>query len=101
MKYVAAVCLLAASVFAQSQDGQPAESAACAVLKHKGDSGAAACYERLTRSTNPAVMAEGLWGASNFRGAKDAFRADAKAPRQDPPPQKRVYRLEPGYMPPT
>jgi len=99
MKYVAALGLLAMGAFAQfgfaqsSNDGQPAESALCAALRHKGDAGAAACYERLIRSNNPAVVAEGLWGMGNFRGANDAFRLAVKMRDKDPAPRTRWGRM--------
>ena len=98
MKYASALCLFGISAFAQiafgqTQDGQPPEAAACAALKHKGDPGAAACYDRLTRSNNPAVMAEGLWAAGNFKAANEAFRAASKLREKDPAPRTRWGRM--------
>ncbi|MEQ1885714.1 MAG: tetratricopeptide repeat protein [Bryobacteraceae bacterium] len=98
MKYAAAFGFLAISAVApfahaQTQDGQPAESAACARLKSKGDAGATACYERLLRSSNPAAVAEAMWALNNFRGANDAFRAATKLREKDPAPLTRWGRM--------
>ena len=63
---------------AQSSDVQ-----ACAALKHHGDAGANFCYQRLTRSADPAVQAEGFWALGDFKNANDAFRTAVKARPKD------------------
>ncbi|MEQ1946276.1 MAG: tetratricopeptide repeat protein [Bryobacteraceae bacterium] len=98
MKHAATLGFLAIIAFtpfahAQAQDGQPAESAACALLKRKGDAGATACYEKLLRSNNPAAVAEAMWALGNFRGANDAFRATVKLREKDPAPRTRWARM--------
>ncbi len=56
---------------------------ACAKLRHHGDSQATACYEKLTRSTDRAVQAEGYWGIRNYKAANDLFRDEVKAKPKD------------------
>ncbi len=45
----------------------------CQTLRKHGDAGEQACWEGLTRSGDPAIRAEGLWGTRDWRGAFDAF----------------------------
>jgi cellulose synthase operon protein C len=70
-------------VAAQSST-QSQEVKACETLRRHGDSGARACYERLSRSTDLLTRAEGLWGIKNYQASQDAFVAAAKAKKNDP-----------------
>jgi tetratricopeptide (TPR) repeat protein len=74
---VFAVCALSAL-------GQPAAVNECIALRHHGDAGTQACYQRLSRSTDPAIRAEGLWGLRDYNGANDAFQVAVKARPKDP-----------------
>lgn len=56
---------------------------ACAKLRHHGDPQAQACYDRLTKSTDRAVQAEGYWGIRNYKSANDLFRDEVKAKPKD------------------
>ncbi len=71
----------------------PADALSCEALRHKGDPGVRACYQRLTRATDPAVQAEGFWGINDFRAANDAFRAAVKLRAKDPAPRVRWGRM--------
>ncbi len=66
---------------------------ACAKLRHHGDPQASACYEKLTRSADRAVQAEGYWGIGNFKIANDLFRDEAKAK-----PKDAALRVRWGYL---
>ncbi len=59
------------------------DRAACETLRLHGDPGARACWERLSRSTNPALRAEGLWQTGDYNGAYAAFDAAIKANPKD------------------
>ena len=72
---------------------QSSEVQACAALKHHGDPNTRACYQRLTRSSDPAVQGEGFWALGDFKSANDAFRAAVKARPKDPAPRVRWGRL--------
>jgi hypothetical protein len=61
-------------VAAQSND----PVAQCQTLRHHGDPGANACFQRLTRIPDPAVQAEGFWALRDYKAANDAFRAAVK-----------------------
>jgi len=71
----------------------PADALPCEALRHKGDPGVRACYQRLTRATDPAIQAEGFWGVNDFRAANDAFRAAVKLRAKDPAPRVRWGRM--------
>jgi cellulose synthase operon protein C len=62
----------------------PPAAEACAKLRQHGDPVAAVCYEKLTRSTDRAVQAEGYWGLRNYKAANDLFRDAVKAKPKDP-----------------
>jgi len=90
---VAFFALLCAPCFVPVLSAQPAEAQTCLALKHKGDPGARACFQRLTRAASAAVQAEGLWGIGDFRGANDAFRAAVKQNEKDPAIRTRWGRM--------
>jgi cellulose synthase operon protein C len=83
-KFILAVLagLVALPAFAQI----PAAAEACEKLRHHGDPALPACYEKLTKSPDRAVQAEGLWGLRNFKAANDAFRDAVHARPKDPAP---------------
>jgi len=56
---------------------------ACETLRKHGDAGARACWERLSRSTNLAIRAEGLWGLKDYKGAFDVFNSAVDANPKD------------------
>ena len=56
---------------------------ACEKLRHHGDPSATACYEKLTRSTDREIQAEGYWGIRNYKSANDLFRDAVKAKPKD------------------
>src|SRR6516165_6313046 len=70
--------LLALPLAAQSLD--PAQ---CAALRKHGDAGEAACWQRLSRSTDPLIRAQGLFGLKDYNGANEAFKAAEKARPKD------------------
>lgn len=86
------VLLSALPILAQAP-ATPPEALQCEALRHKGDPNARACYQRLIRSSDPAVMAEGFWGTGDFRSANDAFRAVVKLRDKDPAPRVRWGRM--------
>jgi tetratricopeptide (TPR) repeat protein len=59
---------------------------ACEKLRHHGDPGTNACYEKLTHATDIATRAEGFWGIGNYKSANDLFRDAVKAKPKDPAP---------------
>jgi tetratricopeptide (TPR) repeat protein len=65
----------------------------CWTLKKHGDPGTAACFQALIRSTDPAVQAEGFWGAGDY---KSAFTLFDKLTQVRPKDVKIHNRL--GYM---
>jgi len=71
----------------------PKEALQCEALRHKGDPAARDCYQRLTRSSDPAIAAEGFWGVGDFRSANDSFRAAVKLRDTDPAPRVRWGRM--------
>jgi tetratricopeptide (TPR) repeat protein len=71
----------------------PKEALACEALRHKGDPASRDCYQRLTRSSDPAIAAEGFWGVGDFRSANDSFRAAVKLRDADPAPRVRWGRM--------
>lgn len=66
---------------------------ACAKLRHHGDPQSAACYDRLTKSSDRAVQAEGYWGIRNYKSANDLFRDEVKAK-----PKDAALRVRWGYL---
>jgi cellulose synthase operon protein C len=83
---------LPAAVWAQVP-ATPSDVLPCEALRHKGDPGAKACYQKLTRALDPAVQAEGFWGMGDYRSANDAFRAATKLREKDPAPRVRWGRM--------
>jgi Flp pilus assembly protein TadD len=81
--------LLALPVAAQ----MPPAAEACAKLRQHGDSSALVCYEKLTRSSELAVQAEGYWGLRNYKQANDLFRDAVAAKPKDP-----ALRVRWGYL---
>jgi len=71
----------------------PKEALQCEALRHKGDPASRDCYQRLTRSSDPAIAAEGFWGIGDFRAANDSFRAAVKLRDADPAPRVRWGRM--------
>src|SRR6266481_6272178 len=93
IKRLVVLASLAAFRLAAQAPATPADALACEALRHKGDSGYKACYQRLTRASDPAVQAEGLWGAGDYRAANEAFRAALKLRPKDPAPRVRWGRM--------
>src|SRR5271170_4870835 len=60
-----------------------ADRSACETLRKHGDPGARACWDRLSRSTNPAIRAEGLWGLKDYKDALLAFDTAIAAKPKD------------------
>jgi len=56
----------------------------CETLRHHGDPDAKNCYQQLTRSSDPAIAAEGFWALRDYQRANDLFRAAIKAHDKDP-----------------
>ena len=67
----------------QSNPGASAAVAQCEALRHHGDPDTKSCYQRLARSNDPALQAEGLWGIGDFKGANDIFNALVKVRAKD------------------
>ena len=84
-----AVFLLAALPMAAQQ----LDPARCATLRHHGDPDAKACYQHLTKSTDPGVQGEGFWGLRDYKAANDAFRAAIKLHPKDPKLRVRWGRM--------
>jgi len=61
----------------------PAAVEPCAKLRLHGDAGADACYQKLTRSNDPGVQAEGYWGIRDYKAANDMFRDAVKQKPKD------------------
>ncbi len=64
-------------------DTSAADRAPCETLRKHGDPGEIACWGRLSKSTNLAIRAEGLWGLKDYKGAAEAFDAAVKARPKD------------------
>ena len=60
-----------------------AQSTQCQTLRKHGDPGESACWQSLTRSSDPAIRAEGLFGLKDYAGANEAFKAAEKARPKD------------------
>jgi tetratricopeptide (TPR) repeat protein len=71
----------------------PPDALQCEAQRMKGDPNFRACYQRLTRASDPAVQAEGFWGLGDYRAANDAFRAAVKQRDKDPAPRTRWGRM--------
>ena len=97
MRLLFVISVFSGLAFAQ----MPEPVAQCAALRHHGDPKAKACYQNLTRSGDPFLRAEGLWGIGDFRTANDTFREATKAKEKDPAPRVRWGRmfLERGQAP--
>jgi Tfp pilus assembly protein PilF len=70
--------LLSVPLAAQSLD--PAQ---CLTLRKHGDPGESACWQRLSRATDPLMRAQGLFGLKDYNGANEAFKAAEKARPKD------------------
>jgi tetratricopeptide (TPR) repeat protein len=79
--------VIALRLRAQTPKPQPdttaADRAPCETLRKHGDPGARACWERLSRSTNLALRAEGFWGLKDYKDALPAFDSAIKARPMD------------------
>ena len=84
MKFV--VVLFAASLAVCAQPN-------CATLRHHGDPDAKGCYQRMSKSGDPAIQAEGFWGLRDYKAANDAFRAAVAAHPKDPKLRVRWGRM--------
>ena len=59
------------------------EVAKCESLRKHGDAGETACWQRLSSSRNPAILAEGFWGLKQYKPAMEAFDLAAKTHPMD------------------
>jgi len=91
-RYVCLALLSAIPLLAQAP-ATPKEALVCEALRHKGDPASRDCYQKLTRSSDPAVQAEGLWGIGDYKSANDSFRAAVKLRATDPAPRVRWGRM--------
>lgn len=73
---LSASLLLCAALSAQTVDQ-------CEALQKHGDAGEKACWERLSRSNDPAVRGQALFGLKDYDGANLAFREAEKARPKD------------------
>jgi len=87
------LALLSAMTLSAQAPATPKEALQCEALRHKGDPASRDCYQRLTRSYDPAIQAEGFWGVGDFRSANDSFRAAVKLRNTDPAPRVRWGRM--------
>ena len=85
--------LLSAVTLSAQAPATPKEALQCEALRHKGDPSNRDCYQRLTRSSDPAIAAEGFWGIGDFKSANDSFRAAVKLRDADPAPRVRWGRM--------
>lgn len=76
---------------AQAQGPGPQEE--CQKLRHHGDPGAQACYQRLAQSRDALTRAEGLWGLHDWEGANAAFQQAIKDNDKDPNRRVRWGRM--------
>jgi tetratricopeptide (TPR) repeat protein len=83
------VLILAGTAFAQTQQNV----AACEALHHHGDPEAKNCYQKLTKSPDPAIRAEGYWGVGNYFQANEEFITALKAHPKDAKTWTRRGRL--------
>jgi len=79
-KYFLPAILIAAAYPLAAQTAAVNE---CATLSRHGDAGATACYQKLARSIDPAIRAEGQWGLKDYNGANDTFQTAIKARPKD------------------
>jgi tetratricopeptide (TPR) repeat protein len=70
------------SVDAQTPQ-QKAQVTQCETLRHHGDPGTKACYQKLSTSTDLVIKAEGQWGLRDYSGANNTFQAAVKARPKD------------------
>ena len=61
----------------------PSQVLQCEALRHHGDPGSTACYQKLSTSADLAIKAEGLWGLRDYQGSNNAFQAAVKARPKD------------------
>ncbi len=64
-------------------DSTAVDRAPCETLRKHGDPGEIACWGRLSKSTNLAIRAEGLWGLKDYKGAAETFKAAVAARPKD------------------
>jgi Tfp pilus assembly protein PilF len=62
---------------------QSLEPSQCLTLRKHGDPGESACWQRLSRATDPLTRAQGLFGLKDYNSANDAFKAAEKARPKD------------------
>src|SRR6516164_5876667 len=62
---------------------QSLEPNQCLSLRKHGDTGESACWQRLSRATDPLTRAQGLVGLKDYSGANEAFKAAEKARPKD------------------
>src|SRR5215471_18862725 len=55
----------------------------CAALHKHGDAGETSCWQKLSRSADPAARAEGIFGLKDYNGANDAFKIAEQARPKD------------------
>lgn len=87
MKWFVLACAVATSLYAQSPDN-------CRKLRHYGKrTEAAACFQKLTASSNPAIRAEGFWGIQQYKDANEQFKLAVAAQPKNPDLRVRWGRL--------
>ncbi len=91
--FAASLGVFIALPLAAQAPATPAAALQCEALRHHGDPGTRACYQKLTRATDPAVQAEGFWGVGDYKSANDAFRAATKQRPKDPGSRVRWGRM--------
>ncbi|MBV8846889.1 MAG: tetratricopeptide repeat protein [Bryobacterales bacterium] len=62
---------------------QTADPARCMNLRKHGDPGENACWQVLSRSSDPLTRGQGLFGLKDYKGADSAFEAAEKARPKD------------------
>ena len=60
--------------------------AECETLRRHGDPQINACYQKLTKSSDPLTRGEGFWGLKDYQTANDNFKLAIKARPKDPTP---------------
>jgi tetratricopeptide (TPR) repeat protein len=86
MKWIVLACTVA-TLYAQSAQD-------CRQLDHRGKrADAGACFQKLTRSANPATRAEGFWGIGQYKEANAQFKLAVAAQPKNPDFRVRWGRL--------
>jgi tetratricopeptide (TPR) repeat protein len=57
--------------------------AQCEALRHRGNPDTRDCYQRLTRSNDPGIRAEGFWGIGDYKQANEEFIVAVKNQPKD------------------